>query len=95
MNPMDEPDFQVTDLRTGLPDERVYARGEERRQRRRRLGAIVTMLALVAVLVAAFVSVPGFGATMQQALHLPTPAPSPTSSRPDSTSTTYRRAWTT
>jgi hypothetical protein len=78
MNPMDEPDFQVTDLRTGLPDERVYAHGEERRQRRRRLGVIVTMLALVAVLVAAFVSVPGFGATMQQALHLPTPAPSPT-----------------
>ncbi|HEY1388720.1 MAG TPA: hypothetical protein VGF38_09265 [Ktedonobacterales bacterium] len=78
MNPMDEPDFQVTDLRTGLPDERVYAHGAERRQRRRRLGAIVTMLALVGVLVAAFVSVPGFGATMRQALHLPTPAPSPT-----------------
>lgn len=78
MNPMDEPDFQVTDLRTGLPDERAYIRGDERRQRRRRLGAIVTALALVSVLVAAFVSVPGFGATMKQALHLPSPAPSPT-----------------
>ncbi len=78
MNPMDEPDFQVTDLRTGLPDERVYAQADERRQRRRRLGVIVTMLALVAVLVVSFVGVPGFGATMQQALHLPTPAPSPT-----------------
>ena len=78
MNSMDEPDFQVTDLRTGLPDERVYQHADERRQRRRRLGAIVTMLALVAVLAAAFVSVPGFGATMRQALHLPTPAPSPT-----------------
>jgi hypothetical protein len=78
MNPIDESDFQVTDMRTGLPDERVYQHADERRQRRRRLGAIVTMLALVAVLVAAFVSVPGFGATMRQAIHLPTPAPSPT-----------------
>lgn len=78
MNPMDEPDFQVTDLRTGLPDARVYAHRDERRQRRRRLGVIVTMLALVAMLVVSFVSVPGFGATMRQALRLPTPAPSPT-----------------
>lgn len=78
MNPMDEPDFQVTDLRTGMPDERVYAHRDERRQRKRRLGVIVAMLALIGVLVVSFVSVPGFGATMQQALHLPTPAPSPT-----------------
>ena len=27
---MDEPDFEVTDLRTGLPDERVYAHDDER-----------------------------------------------------------------
>jgi hypothetical protein len=78
MSQIEEPDFHVTDLRTGLPDERVYVHAGERRQRRRRLGAIVTMLMLVGILVVSFVSVPGFGATMQQVLHLPAPAPSPT-----------------
>lgn len=73
----DEPDFEVTDLRTGQPDERVYAQGNERRQRRRRLGAGVLVLVLLVALVLPFLSVPGFGATVRQALHLPTPAPSP------------------
>ena len=74
MGLMDDPDFQVTDLRTGLPDER----SEERQQRRRRLNAAVIALVLVCALLLAFVSVPGFGATLHQALHLPSPAPSPT-----------------
>ena len=77
MSLMDEPDFEVTDLRTGLPDERVYAHDDERKKRRRRLGAVVTVLALLAVLVLPFISVPGFGATVRQALRLPSPTPAP------------------
>lgn len=78
MNFPDEPDFEVTDLRTGLPDERVYTRGDEQRQRRRQLGALVTVLVLIVGLVIPFVAVPGFNATVRQALRLPSPAPSPT-----------------
>ncbi len=77
MSLMDEPDFEVTDLRTGLPDERVYAHDDERKKRRRRLGVVVTVLALLAVLVLPFISVPGFGATVRQALRLPSPTPAP------------------
>lgn len=77
MNWMDEPDFEVTDLRTGLPDERVYARADQQR-RRRRLSVVVTALALLCALALPFISVPSFGATVRQALHLPTPTPAPT-----------------
>jgi len=72
----DEPDFEVTDLRTGLPDERVYAYGEQHRLGRRQVSAIVTAVVLVCALVLAFVSVPGFGASVRQGLHLQPTAPS-------------------
>lgn len=72
----DGPDFEITDLRTGLRDERVYARGEERQHRRRQFGAIVTALVLVCALILAFVRVPGFGASVRQGLHVQPTAPS-------------------
>jgi hypothetical protein len=77
MNLWDEPDFEVTDLRTGGPDERIYTHIGERRQRRRQMGAVVTSLVLVFALVIAFMAVPGFGASVRQALHLATPSPAP------------------
>lgn len=77
MSLLDEPDFEVTDLRTGRPDERVYAHADERRQRRRVMTAIVTLLVVVCALIVPFYSVPGFGATLRQALRLPTATPLP------------------
>lgn len=78
MNFRDEPDFEVIDLRTGLPDERVYTHADERRQRRRQLSGAISVLVVVIALVLPFVTVPGFVATVRQALHLPPPASSPT-----------------
>jgi hypothetical protein len=73
MSMNNEPDFEVTNLRTGLRDERVYEHHEERQQRRRVLSVLAGTLVLVALLLVSFVSVPGFGATLHQALHLPSP----------------------
>lgn len=76
MNINDEPDFEVTDLRTGLPDDRVYARQQWRGQRRRQLSVAVTGLVLICALLLAFVGVPGFGANVRQALRKTAPTPS-------------------
>ena len=75
---IDEPNFEVTDLRTGLPDGRATARGTHENRRRRALGVALLAVALLGALALPFVSVPDFGATLSQALRLPTPAPTPT-----------------
>jgi hypothetical protein len=75
---IDEPNFEVTDLRTGLPNGRATERGTHERGHRRTLGAAILALALLGALALPFVRVPGLGATLSQALRLPTPIPTPT-----------------
>ena len=75
---IDDPNFEVTDLRTGLPDGQATERGSHARGRRRALGVALLAVALLGALALPFVRVPDFGATLSQALHLPTPAPTPT-----------------
>jgi hypothetical protein len=77
MSLRDEPDFEVTDLRTGLLDERVYTHEHEQWRRRRVLGVAVPALVLLTMVVIPFFSVPGFRATVRNALHLPTASPAP------------------
>ena len=75
---IDEPNFEVTDLRTGLPPDVRRARWDANaRSRRRTLGAVLVALALLGALALPFLRVPDFSATLSQALHLPTPVPTP------------------
>ncbi len=77
MSLRDEPDFEVTDLWTGLPDERVYTHERENWRRRRVLGVAVTALVLFAMVAIPFFQVPGFRSTLRNALHVPTASPAP------------------
>lgn len=72
---IDEPHFEVTDLRTGQTDARTATRLANERGRRRALGAAIVALALLAALALPFARVPDFSATLGRALHLPTPIP--------------------
>ena len=72
---IDEPHFEVTDLRTGQTDARTATRPANERGRRRALGAAIVALALLAALALPVARVPDFGATVGRALHLPTPIP--------------------
>ena len=72
---IDEPNFEVTNLRTGLPDEPAAAGRARERGWRQRLSAGIVALALLGMLTLLFARAPGFGATLSQALHLPTPIP--------------------
>jgi hypothetical protein len=77
MSLRDEPDFEVTDLRTGLPDERAFTHEREDGRRRRVMGVAVTALVLLAMVAIPFFQVPGFRATLRDVLHVPTAAPAP------------------
>jgi hypothetical protein len=71
---IDEPNFEVTNLRAGLPNGRTVA-GSASAGRRRKLTAAAVALALLGMLALLFARAPGIGEALSQALRLPTPIP--------------------